>query len=169
MTKISELIEKQQAMNAQAQSTRVAKSAPAKPAPVKRSANIDRLLAAVKDQYENPNWESVDVVLGGELVTIEAAHVWGTDWQEIEDKNPPVTAADRNSGFNRQALPRDYPASRLRVAGEPVDVETWQALFDLLEVPHQLSLSALMWGINVYEPEQDLIRLTAENSARGKK
>lgn len=57
--------------------------------------------------------------------------------------------------------PRDYPASRLRVAGEQVDVDTWRAMYDLLQAPHQHSIAALLWGINVHEPEQELRRLMA--------
>lgn len=161
MSAINELIVKQKTMNDEGAWTEAEQKAKDEP-----KGLAERLIAAAQEEHDNPTWESVDVVLGGEVVTIEAAKVWGEEWQELERSHPPVTHADLNSGFNRQTLPRDYPVDRLRVAGEKVNAATWQALYDVLEAPHQLSVAALLWGVNVYEVERRLGALLSERGER---
>lgn len=138
------------------------------PPPAKTAGQIQMTerLAAVRAAHANPEWTAVEAILAGDPIRIEIAPVWGYQWQDLEAKHAPVHAEDRNTGYNRRTLPRDYPADRLKVDGAHLDQDTWRELYDVLDPSQRDDVSALMWGINVLEPVQMLQRLSQDSSEK---
>lgn len=148
MTDVKQLIEKQRLIN------NPPPVVEREPKPVPRNGRLDELIAKAKAHHANPVFEDMEVVLAGEIVKLSIAHAWPDDWSELEDMHPPKTPEDRNTGYNRRTLPRDYPTDRIKADNAPLDAETWRSLYDVLDADQQDSVSALMWGLNVLEPAQ---------------
>lgn len=103
----------------------------------------------------------VEIVLGGELVQVTVTKLMPDEWQQLVAVHPPRPTAtgDANIGYDQAALPRDYPADRITVAGENVDTATWQELWSVLETAHRNNVGTLMWGLNHYAAIKELREL----------
>lgn len=149
MTSITELIDRQRATN----------NPPPPPEPTpeppKRNDDLDRLIAEAKAYIEN-SWEDVDVVLGGEIVTVSVGMIAGSEWGDLVDYNPPEIRTDKPYGYNRSAVARAYPAHRIRLNGEPTDADTWAAVWDLLTGEDPINIQAVMWWNHIGKPTKTL-------------
>ena len=123
--------------------------------------DLKDLIARQRAKIEAPKSETVPVALGGELVEVEVLKLLPDAWQELVATHPPRKTArsDINMGYDQHALPRDYPASRVKVAGEDIDQATWAELWASLDSVNKKNVHAAMWGLNVYEAMQELQEL----------
>lgn len=155
MTSIAELIARQRAKN----------NPPAPPAPEpekpKRSARLERLIAQARAHIEN-NWTDVDVILGGEIVTVSIGELWPDNWRDLTAHNPAQADADKPYGYNRAAVARAYLTERIKLNAEPTDTDTWQAVWDLLEGDDPTNVQAVMWWEHIGEPQEQLRQHRAE-------
>ncbi|WP_100814361.1 hypothetical protein [Microbacterium lacus] len=117
-----------------------------------------RLIEKAREYVEN-RWESLDVVLADEVLKVDIGRISGKVWCDLESTHPPKVQADVELGYDRLELPRAYPVERLKLNGEPTTVETWQDVYDLLEAEDRTNVAAVVWGINVGEPEENHARL----------
>lgn len=127
--------------------------------------DLKDLIAKQRVEIERPVTETVDVVLGGELVTVVFSRLLPDDWQQLVAEHPPRTLggdrprqvlSDGHVGYDQKALPRDYPVTHIAVAGEAVDVETWHALYDVLNTVHRENVHTVIWGLNVFDAIREL-------------
>lgn len=123
--------------------------------------SLKDLIAKQKATVEALASESLNVVLGGELVEVSVTQLRPDEWQALTAANPPRAGidADRNLGFNQDHLPHDYPAERITVAGEAVDKETWSEIWGVLNSVNRANVGTLIWGINVYSAIVELREL----------
>lgn len=155
MTRIQELIARQRAEN---EPPAAAEPEPEKPM---RNERLDRLIAQARAHIEN-NWQDVDVILGGEIVTVSIGELWPDDWIRLSRHNPAQNPADKPYGYDRSAVARAYLADRLKLNGEPTDADTWQAVWDLLEGDDHTNVEAVMWWEHIGEPQEQLRQARAE-------
>jgi hypothetical protein len=130
--------------------------------------NIDDLIARQRAEVESVKSDEVDVVAGGELVTVVVQKLRPDDWQALVASHPPRTGvvADGNVGYDQDALPRAYPAARLTVAGEQVSSEQWAQFFGVLEPVHRNNVHTLIWGVNVFTAVKELQALGKAKAGR---
>ncbi len=123
--------------------------------------DLSELIARQRAAVENPPSESLNVILGGELVEVTVTKLRPEEWQKLVAARPPRTTSktDRNIGYDQFAVPRDYPAERITVAGSEVTAEQWRDLFTLVDSMHQNNIHTVMWGLNVYAAIQELQKL----------
>jgi hypothetical protein len=129
--------------------------------------DLKDLIAQQRVKIEQPKTESVDVVLGKELVSLEFARLLPDDWQALVATHPPRTTedhrgrstmvhADSHIGYDQHTLPRDYPADRIKVNGEDVDAGTWRDLYTVLNSVHKNNVGTTIWGLNVFDAIKEL-------------
>lgn len=123
--------------------------------------DLKDLIARQRAEVEAPKTLPVNVALAGELVTVEVARLLPDDWQALVANHPPraTSKSDAKIGYDQNALPRGYPADRIKVAGEPVDQETWVELYAVLNSVNKNNVGSVIWGLNVYEALQELAEL----------
>lgn len=120
--------------------------------------DLDALIAKQRARLEKPASDTLNVAVGGELVALEFWKIPGVDWSLLAAVNPPRpgSKADTNHGYNSDSLPADYPVTAISVGGEPIEKETWQALYAVLDSTHRKNIAAVLWGLNVYAVIQEL-------------
>ena len=120
--------------------------------------DLHALIAKQRDVLAKTKKASVDVVLAGVLVAVEVTKLHPDQWQALVVDHPPraTAAGDAVVGYDEHGLPRDYPAEKISVGGEPVDQETWQEIYAVLEGVHRNNVGNLIWGLNVYQVLQEL-------------
>jgi len=127
-------------------------------------------IAAAREQLDSREPVVAPVDLGGELADVTLKPLEPQVWLDMVAANPPRTAStDMNIGFNQDRICRDYPADRILVDGEPVDVETWQALFDVLASPSIRTVTAAAWSLNHNEADKRLRELGKARLAASQK
>lgn len=141
---IEELIHKQRQMNGE-----IPEPEPTPP-PVR---DFTALLEKQREIVMN-RWETVDVALAGETLQVSVGRLFGFEWLNLTDVLLPKTPADRNLGYDSAKLPRAYPAQRLKLNDEPTNADQWAQVWDLLEPEDRKSIGAVMWFLNVGEPDQ---------------
>lgn len=105
------------------------------------------------------NSKTAQVEIGGELVDVVLRQVPGHVWADLIVTHPARTGSDEYVGFNSDALVRDYPVEYVTVAEEPVDVETWQEMYDTLTSPSIKGLAAVAWALNQNDPAKRIVEL----------
>lgn len=115
--------------------------------------DVEALIARAREHVAKAHTATQEVLVGDELVELEFTRVDGMQWASLKATHPPRDGSrfDVNLGYNVDAGPRDYPVSAIKVAGESVSVEQWQALFDLLAAPSVRDVATAVWGLNDYE------------------
>lgn len=123
--------------------------------------NVQELIAKQRAELAEDKAESVDVVLGGELVAVTVKKLLPDDWQMLVAVHPPRKGAtgDANVGYDQASLPRDYPATHIEVAGQPVDDATWADLWAVLDSVHRNNVGSVIWGVNYYAAIKELREL----------
>lgn len=120
--------------------------------------DLKALIAQQRANIEATKTETVNVVLGEELVPVEVSRLLPDDWQSLVAAHPPrkTSKSDANIGYDQNGLPRDYPAEKIKVAGEPVSSDTWRELYAVLNSVNRNNVGTVIWGLNVYEAIQEL-------------
>lgn len=123
--------------------------------------NVQELIARQRESLAEVKSKNSDVILGGEVVNVEISKVSPDEWQELAFAHPPrkTNSSDMNIGYDQFALPRDYPATHIKVGGEPVSQEDWADLYSVLEAVHRNTVGTLVWALNVYDVMSELQRL----------
>ena len=121
-------------------------------------SNLKDLIARQRAEVEAPKSLPVNVALGGELVEVEISRLLPDDWDALVLAHPPraTSRSDAKIGYDQRALPRNYPASHIRVAGEPVDQETWVEVYASLRSVNKNNVGTLMWGLNIFDELKEL-------------
>lgn len=126
--------------------------------------DLNALIEKQRASLETPVTDAVDVILGGELVTVEVTKLRPELWDDLVSLHPPRRGStDDGVGYNQKTLPAHYPADRLSVGGEPVTGEQWTAIFASIDPAHRNSVGTVIWGINIY---QSVTKLQALGKAR---
>lgn len=118
-------------------------------------SDLEDLIAKQKEEVSVVPTGTADVLLGGELVTLELIKLPPSEWLDLKAAHPPrPSTADLQAGFNGASLLRGYPSDyRRRVVGEerlPISDELWAELMVVLPAVHQDTLSAVAWYLNVH-------------------
>ena len=122
--------------------------------------DVQALIAAQKAAIESPPSAPVDVVYGGEIVTVEITKMLGGEWQALADAHPPrVGTTDVGVYYNQVTLPAAYPAAHIRFGGEPVDADTWQEIYATMDAVHRNNVGAVMYGVNQHDVKKELAAL----------
>lgn len=123
--------------------------------------DLKALIAEQRARIESTVTDTVDVVMAGQLVTVEVSKLLPDDWQVLVLSNPPRSnvASDARIGYDQDRLPRAYPAEKVKVAGESVDQDTWADTFAVLDNVHRNNVATLIWGVNVFQAVKELQEL----------
>ncbi|MEI3866633.1 hypothetical protein V6S02_05990 [Microbacterium sp. CCNWLW134] len=124
---------------------------------------IDALIEAAKKRV----MESFDVEIGiGDDIysVVTFTEVRGVDWGNVTALSPPRESvpADFQFGFNPDAAVEHYPASAIRVDGEPVTSEQWKELVGYLDAAARVDMASALWAVHELKPRQQLAALVAK-------
>lgn len=124
---------------------------------------IKDLIAKQRAELEAVVEQDVDVVLGGELVTLTFSKALPDEWDALMAAHPPRQSVkgDAAIGYNAKAVSRAYP--KVAANGEKLDAETWGDLFGVLDSVHRNNVEVVIWGINVNDA---LVKLSDLGKAR---
>ncbi|WP_396657108.1 hypothetical protein [Microbacterium oxydans] len=126
-------------------------------------SRIKDLIARQRTEIEATAQQSVDVVLGGELVTLTFDRALPDEWDALMVANPPRQGAksDAAVGYNAKAVSEAYP--RVEADGEKLDAETWAELFSSLDSVNRNNVEVVIWGVNINDA---LVKLRELGKAR---
>ena len=122
-------------------------------------ADVKALIAKQRADLEVVKYQTVDVVLGGERLTLSFERALPDVWDALVGGNPPRAGfeSDAAIGYNPKGVSAAYP--NVRVEGDPVDAETWAEMYSVLDSVHRNNIEVLLWGINVNEALRELQEL----------
>lgn len=128
----------------------------------------DDLVAAKKKRATEPETQTVDVVLNGNLVVLKFTVMDSMDWANTTARFPmrPNTAIDARYGYNvhgvaRAAAPlcgvrvedgKDVPLGVTRDEKGKVVESEWEDLFDALSGHEFTVVASAIWGLNEWGP-----------------
>lgn len=133
------------------------------------STDLKTLIDRQRAKNEEVVAEDVEVVLGGEIVTITVQKVTPETWDKLIMRNPARTgsASDEEAGYNTKGVTLAYP--RLLLDGEVLDSETIASMYAVLESTWRNALGIVIWGVNVngaLKELRDLGKARAGRSSR---
>lgn len=128
--------------------------------------SFEELLAKREaEKVSGPESAEVQVVFGGELITLRFTEMPGVEWATITSKNPPRLDAlvDRRYGYDVHAVCQDAAA----ISGVYVDdegevrwtAEQWQQMLPELSGPDFGSVCDAIFSLNQWNPEKRTERL----------
>ena len=114
-------------------------------------SSIKDLIAKQRAELEVVRTQDIDVVLGGEKVTLTFEKAQPDEWGSLVGANPPRPGMESDAlvGYNPRAVSEHYP--RVQVDGEALDTETWAEVFSVLDAVWRNSVEVTIWGINISE------------------
>jgi len=120
------------------------------------SIDLKALIEKQRAELEVVKSESVDVVVGGEKVTLTVEKVHPDVWDGLMQRNParPGSDSDVEAGYNTKGVTLAYP--RLLQDGEVLDEQTRADLVSVLDSTWRNALSIVIWGVNVNGPLSEL-------------
>lgn len=126
-------------------------------------SRIKDLIAKQRAELEVSAQQSVDVVLGGELVTLTFERAMPDEWDALMVANParPGAKSDAAVGYNAKAVSKAYP--HVEADGERLDAETWAELFSSLDSVNRNNVEIVVWGVNINDA---LVKLRELGKAR---
>lgn len=130
------------------------------------SIDLKALIEKQRAELEVVKSESVDVVLGGEKVTLTVEKVHPDVWDGLMQRNParPGSDSDVEAGYNTKGVTLAYP--RLLQDGEVLDEQTRADLVAVLDSTWRNALSIVIWGVNVNGPLSELRALGKARAGR---
>ena len=120
--------------------------------------DFDELLA--RAQAKEIAVEQLEVVVAGEVVTLEFTEVPVDEWSTITAKHPPRmdVAIDRTFQYNYHAASTESLVKfGTRIEGDErvnMSAEKWAALLGALSPWDRSRLFDVVWGMNEWEPYQ---------------
>lgn len=122
-------------------------------------ADIKALIAKQRAELDVVKVATVEVAVGGELVTLSFDKLTPDEWDELVGANPPRVGreSDATIGYNARAVSVGYP--KVSQDGERLDGETWAELFGVLDPVHRNSIEVVLWGLNVNSTLRELREL----------
>lgn len=126
-------------------------------------SRIKDLIAKQRAELEVSAQQEVDVVLGGELVTLAFDRALPEEWDALMIANParPAAKSDAAVGYNAKAVSKAYP--HVTADGEKLDAETWADLFTSLDSVNRNNVEIAIWGVNINDA---LVKLRELGKAR---
>lgn len=120
------------------------------------SIDLKALIEKQRAELEVVKSDDVDVVVGGERVTLTVEKVHPDVWDELTLRNParPGSDADAELGYNAKGVTLAYP--RLLQDGEVLDADTRVGLLSVLDSTWRNALGIVIWGVNVNGPLAEL-------------
>lgn len=120
------------------------------------SIDLKALIEKQRAELEVVKSENVDVVVGGEKVTLTVEKVHPDVWDGLMMRNParPGSDSDAEAGYNTKGVTLAYP--RLLQDGEVLDAATRADLVGVLDSTWRNALSIVIWGVNVNGPLAEL-------------
>nr|WP_278101164.1 hypothetical protein [Microbacterium proteolyticum] len=123
--------------------------------------DLKKLIAQERAKAEGPQptvTKTIPLGESGADVTFEKLR--GDAWQALVAEYPARedVVSDFTIGYNERAVTLNYPLEHVTVDGEPVDVETWAELYEVLDGVGRNLLALGIWQVNV----QDAINRLAE-------
>lgn len=114
-------------------------------------ADLQKLIAKQREELGIVKEQHIDVVLGGEKVSVTLRKAQPEEWDALVALNPPRRGIESDAmvGYNPKGVSRSYP--NVHVDGEPVDAETWADMYGVLDSVWKNNIETLIWGINVQE------------------
>lgn len=118
--------------------------------------DVRALIQKQREQLETTVTGDLEVVLGGEKVTLTLVKVRPDEWDDLVAKNPPRPGVegDAMTGYCEAGVARSYP--RVSLNGDELDAETWGEVFDVLDVMHRNNVSVSIWGLNIHSSIKEL-------------
>jgi len=116
-----------------------------------------------------PETDTVDVLLHGELVTFEFAKIDGDRWAELVAKFPPRNGNPMDlkiGGYNIDLVVKEAAkinGTRVDGVREKPSPQQWDAIFEVLSGHDVKLIRDVVWTLNEYGPAQ---RLEAAKKAR---
>lgn len=130
------------------------------------SIDLKALIEKQRAELEVVKSESVDVVLGGEKITLTVEKVHPDVWDGLMQRNParPGSDSDVEAGYNTKGVTLAYP--RLLQDGVVLDEQTRADLVAVLDSTWRNALSIVIWGVNVNGPLSELRALGKARAGR---
>lgn len=113
--------------------------------------DLKALIEKQREKLAEVVFQSVDVVVGGEKVTLDVEKLHPDEWDVLVAENPPRRGVDADNlvGYNPKAMTAAYP--RIRVGDELLSAETWRDLYGVLDSVWRNQIEVTIWGVNVNE------------------
>lgn len=129
--------------------------------------DVKALIAKQREKMAITKAWAVDVVCGGEKVTVGIDRCDPDTWDDLVAAHPPRPGVegDATIGYNVKAVSAAYPGVTLN--GEAQTAADWAEFFSVLESVHRNNIGTVIWGANVNDPLQELREL-GKSPAGGK-
>ena len=100
--------------------------------------------------------EDVDIMFGGEKVTLTVERVHPDIWDALILANPRRrgSESDEEAGYNTKGVSLAYP--RLLNGGEAMTKDEIAELFSDLESPWRNAIGVVIWGVNMNHALQEM-------------
>lgn len=125
--------------------------------------DLKALIEKQRAELEVVKSDDVEVVLGGEIVTLTVEKLHPDEWDALILRNPPRpgAASDEETGYNTKGVTLGYP--RLRQDGDLLGAERIKEMYSVLDSTWRNALSIVIWGVNI---NNSLAELRALGKAR---
>lgn len=117
--------------------------------------DLKALVAEQRAKAEKVVSEPVEIVLGGELVTVLVERLHPDLWDALMLANPPRkgSSADDDAGYNVKGVTLAYP--RLMVDGEALSKDDFAEVYRDLDSTWRNAIGVMIWGVNVNHALQE--------------
>ncbi|GAA1148400.1 hypothetical protein GCM10009651_36340 [Microbacterium natoriense] len=128
--------------------------------------DLKALIEKQRAELEVVKFKTVDVVCGGEKVTLTVEKVIPDVWDALMISSPARRGSESDSivGYNTKAVSLAYP--RLLRDGELLDSQTRADLYAVLDSTWRNAIGVVIWGVNVNEPLQEMRTLGKASAGR---
>ncbi len=130
------------------------------------SKDYKALIEKQRAKLEEVRQESIDVALGGEVVSLTVRKLHPDVWDALVGGNSPrrTVESDALVGYNPKAVAKAYP--HVSADGEELDAATWADMYSVLESTWKNNVEVLIWGLNVNEALKELRELGKARAGR---
>lgn len=128
--------------------------------------DLKALIEKQRAELEVVKFQTVDVVVGGEKVTLTVEKVLPDVWDGLMIASPARRGSESDSivGYDTKAVSLVYP--RLLLDGEVLDAQTRADLFAVLDSTWRNAIGVAIWGVNVHESLQEMHALGKASAGR---
>lgn len=118
--------------------------------------DLKALIAKQRAKNSEVVSENVDIVLGGEKVTLTVERLHPDGWDALMLANPrrKGSESDAEAGYNTKAVTLAYP--RLLLDGEALDREAVAEMYAELDSAWRNAIGIVIWGVNMNHALQEM-------------